>query len=315
MSDDQQQQHPPGQGHGQYGTARLIAYCRAKATTDPNLGKICDDPYASAFAQDGAKLCEALERSGAMPEFHVWVAGRTAFFDTCVREAVERQGIDQVVLLGAGYDTRSNRLGLNQKAKFFEVDLPQTQNDKLKIIKEKFSDSFSVERSVYVSCDFESQDFMDRLTQHGFDRSKRAIFVIEGVLYYLTEAAVNATLSKISAENHPNTIVVFDMFSKTAVFGNAQQVKAAQGELKSSREPMLWGSNHILPFLFKIGYRFVQHHDMDEVVLAGTGSHQYRRQFRFQYVVVAMKERPADGAGGRPLPPFSPLWSLPCAKL
>ena len=36
---------------------------------------------------------------------------------------------------------------------------------------------------------------------------------------------------------------------------------------------------------------------MDEVVLTGTGSHQYRREYRFQYVVVAMKERPADVAG------------------
>src|SRR5690349_4299426 len=60
--------------------------------------------------------------------FLEWITARTKFFDDAVVRALEH-GVQQVVLLGAGYDGRSLRFR-TPGVRFFEVDHPATQADK-----------------------------------------------------------------------------------------------------------------------------------------------------------------------------------------
>ena len=295
-----------GHGHGQYATAQLVAGARAQCTADPVLKRLCNDPWAAAFcADDGARtLARQVKESNALPEYPLWIGARTAFFDSVVTDAVLRCGVSQVVILGAGFDTRSNRLGLAHRAAFFEIDTPQSQTYKLSILHGLVG--YQINASIYLECDFEKQGFMDVLSAcSSYDRSRPTLFLIEGVVYYLTEPAVRATLRAISTHAHCHSVVAFDYFSKQSVFG--KDGRRGQDVLKGVREPMLFGLDHPLRLLAGEGYTYVVHHDFDEIVLNTTRSHHPMRFYRFQGLCVACVERP-------PVVP-SPMTLLPFSKL
>jgi methyltransferase (TIGR00027 family) len=175
------------------GTARAVAAMRAEYT---ERGGPCSDPYARALAgDDGQALADALTASFApMP---LWLACRAAHIDGRVRELSAR--VDQIVILGAGLDTRAARLA-RAGVRFFEVDLPASQAEKIE--KVRAIEGYPVDAATYVSCDFEAEDFLDRLVAAGFDAGRPAVFVWEGVTYYLTEAAVRGTLERLASGTH-----------------------------------------------------------------------------------------------------------------
>jgi methyltransferase (TIGR00027 family) len=304
-------------GHGNSGTAHLIAHYRAVATSDPQLGTICRDPYAAFFSTDvGAKVAAQQDRVGGLRDMHVWVAARTAFFDGLVCDAIDG-GCTQVVLLGAGFDTRSNRLRPTAVVRFFEIDSPNVQGVKVAMARRLAATdpTFVAERSIYVPCDFESQNFLDCLDGSGFARGKAALFVLEGVIYYLTESAARATLKTIAslAASVPrgasgDVALAFDYFSKQSVHGKKN--KGGQDLLRDVGEPMTLGINHVLPLVYEEGFRFCVHHDFDELVLNYLGAHQYARMYKFQSVCVCSPAGPPSflscGRGQWRLPPATP---------
>jgi len=298
-------------GHGEYGTAQLVAGQRAKCTADPVLRRLCYDPWAYAFCEGQAsdRLAANLAQSGGLPDFHLWIGARTAFFDAVITDAVLRCGVDQVVIHGAGFDTRCNRLGLSpHRATFFEIDMPNIQTHKMRIVEGSLT-KYKKELAEYIQCDFETQNFMDLLGQHPkYRKDKAGLFLVEGVFYYLTEEAVRSTLRSISSHAHPHSFVAFDYFSKVSVFGTkTHRQSRAQEVLRSAREPMLFGLDHPVGLLTSEGFRYVVHHSFDEILLHCTGSHDLRRFFRFQGLCVACIQRPPIVPSYLSLLPFSKL--------
>src|SRR5688500_2164649 len=98
-------------------TARMVAAFRAWGSARANA--IVRDPYAAALGGDEGEA-DAQVYLRAHPHVEVYMAVRTAFLDDAVRVAIA-DGIDQAVILGAGYDTRAARLA-NGRTRFFEVD-------------------------------------------------------------------------------------------------------------------------------------------------------------------------------------------------
>jgi methyltransferase (TIGR00027 family) len=146
----------------------------------------------------------------------------------------------QVVLLGAGMDSYHARR-TNKHAKVFEVDLASTQEGKKARVKGVYDDS----EVVYVSCDFETEDFMTRLIEAGLNVGAPTAFVWMGVTYYLTREAVGATLRRIF-EECDKPIVLFDY----AVDVRPDAVMAtAEGELAKMKEPIQTKFADITPFL------------------------------------------------------------------
>src|ERR1700722_10755413 len=83
------------------------------------------------------RLCAGMAPVGAFP-LRAHLAARTRFIDDQVLSALDR-GVDQIVVLGAGYDDRSLRFR-SPGVHFFEVDHPDTQTDKHRRLRESGAD-------------------------------------------------------------------------------------------------------------------------------------------------------------------------------
>jgi methyltransferase (TIGR00027 family) len=110
------------------------------------------------------------------------LAVRTRFFDDAVMHALG-DGVTQIVILGAGYDTRALRFR-TPGVRFFEVDHPSTQRDKLARLEQIGA---TLDGVAFVAADFTKRGLDDRLGDAGYERQTRTLFTCEGVFRYLPE--------------------------------------------------------------------------------------------------------------------------------
>jgi methyltransferase (TIGR00027 family) len=126
------------------------------------------------------------------------MAFRTRTIDDVIATGVAA-GIRQVVVLGAGLDARAWRLPALHDAIVFEIDHPATQAHKRARLAATASDIRLCARAVrFVGVDFERDSLLDRLAEAGHDSSQPSVFVCEGVIMYLTAAAVDGTLRALA---------------------------------------------------------------------------------------------------------------------
>jgi methyltransferase (TIGR00027 family) len=145
---------------------------------------------------------------GFLPGLNEYMIARTAYFDHVFVDALNNN-ISQIVLLGAGYDTRAYRFeALNQGTKIFELDIPPTQNRKKECLRKG-----RIEISQHVTLlpiDFNSDSLKEVLGIAGYKSDLKTLFIWEGVTYYLEVDSVDATLEFVSHNSHPESTVVFD---------------------------------------------------------------------------------------------------------
>jgi methyltransferase (TIGR00027 family) len=120
---------------------------------------------------------------------------RTRLIDDVVSQAL-RDGIHQVVILGAGFDCRVYRLSDIRSAAVFEVDHPATVAAKLSRLRSLVAKCPADVR--FVEIDFDRQNLAETLHRAGFDSGQPAIFVWEGVTNYLTASGVDAVLRYVA---------------------------------------------------------------------------------------------------------------------
>lgn len=123
-------------------------------------------------------------------------------------DALDR-GFPQIVLLGAGMDTRALRFqSRNKGTTIFELDIPTTQRPKLQILERK--KVALPEELVFVPIDFNKQRLADVLLNAGYQEEQKMLFVWEGVTMYLEPEAVDGTLAFIHDSAAKGSVVVFD---------------------------------------------------------------------------------------------------------
>jgi methyltransferase (TIGR00027 family) len=261
-------------------TALLVAAYRARASA--RVSPVCNDPWAAALAGDEGLALAAAYDPG-YPPMELWTAVRTAYLDAqVVHFTAAPQGFDQVVVLGAGLDTRAARLAKAGVA-FFEVDHPSTQADKRRRLAALVGYPEGAARQM--ACDFEVDDFLARLASAGFDAARPAVIVWEGVTPYLPEVAIRATLRRVAEGCHARTVLLFDHLGKQRP-GNQT---ASHDFVEGLGEKVLWGSNDPLPMLYEEGFRHVRSLSFDEACLTLTGTYAREREFRFQRMVLASR--------------------------
>src|SRR5215472_18935952 len=124
-------------------TALGAAICRLIEQYQPKETRLFNDPLVKDLV--GAPIRVLMQfasmRNLTMQQMDAITQGiygvqisRTRFIDDAVQDALSR-GIGQVVILGAGLDTRPYRLAGMERVKVFEVDLPSVQEDKKKKLK------------------------------------------------------------------------------------------------------------------------------------------------------------------------------------
>jgi methyltransferase (TIGR00027 family) len=142
---------------------------------------------------------------------------KVKYFDDFVLLSADK-GLEQLVILGAGYDTRAYRIEkLKEKVKVFEVDHPDTQSVKMEKIKEIFGSL--PDQVVYVPVDLATENLDQRLMQQGYDRSQKTLFVMEGLTCYIPPKAVDDILSFIVKNSGKGSAVIFDYFPESLVNG------------------------------------------------------------------------------------------------
>lgn len=130
---------------------------------------------------------------GLPPMIHQ-TAARTTFYDEALEQHIV--GIDQLVILGGGFDTRAYRLPAGTPTRCFEVDAPTTQSFKREMLERAGVDTTRV---TYVPADFQKEDWLEKLVDAGFEPGKPTFFLWESVTMYLEREAVESALRKSPA--------------------------------------------------------------------------------------------------------------------
>jgi methyltransferase (TIGR00027 family) len=166
---------------------------------------------------------------------------RSAAIDDVVRRACA-QGVQQMVVLGAGLDARAWRLPELERVVVFEVDHPDTQAYKRQHVGSLAPLAREV---VFVPVDFQ-RETLRVLETRGFARSAPSVWIWEGVTMYLQPAAVLATLTALSELSAPNSYLAMtyvpDAYAPASVRLVGRALFGAAGEaLKSTFAPELIG--------------------------------------------------------------------------
>jgi methyltransferase (TIGR00027 family) len=227
-------------------SAQTVAALRAAVTNETCLAVACEDKLAKYFISLRERLLTALlpqpvirwvlER--AAPGSYGFAIARTRCFDDALLSEAA-SGIQQVVILGAGYDSRALRFAHELKGvRVFEVDHPGTQARKMGILLRSITE---IPKNVhYVPVDFNHDALEAELVKKGFSRSRRTLFLWEGVSYYLPKPVV-AGILRIAASCAPGSSIVFDYALRTFVEGDTST----------------YGGEHIARWLRKVGEPFV----------------------------------------------------------
>jgi methyltransferase (TIGR00027 family) len=215
-------------------TAEAVTIARALEHLKPEGERIVDDPWAHLFLSGPARQAlgawsrslsaRVLRRLG--PAGTTYVPLRHRFIDDHLSAALAA-GATQVVLLGAGYDTRAYRFADQLAGRpVFEVDLASISRAKAATIA-KHADDFPPTNVVRVEIDFETQTLADVLAEQGFVAGERTFFTWEGVPMYLTRAAVAATLDGVRDLGGPGSQIAHDMWflvDDPGLMGTARRV-------------------------------------------------------------------------------------------
>ena len=193
------------------GTAQGVAKQRLIETIAGPDKRVINDPYADSFVIGsgfmklmGHKLNAWLSEKLA-PGFHEHLIARTKFIDELIEKSAIN-GIQQYVILGAGYDSRAHRLELPSSLKIFEVDQPEVSDNKLAKLPKELPNSENV---TYVNIDFSYQSLTEQLIGAGFNQEKSTIFTLEGVSQYITKEAVSSTIKELASLTRDTNSIFF----------------------------------------------------------------------------------------------------------
>ena len=174
------------------------------------------------------------------------VAHRSDFFDRLLAEATDPDGehpVRQVVILGAGWDTRlydsleEGGVG-DDNVRFFEVDMPPTSEAKRTALARA---GISSDHVTFVETDFNQKSWFQAVTEQGFDPTLPTFILWEGVTMYVGDEAVEATLRQV-AQLASGSRIAFDFVSR---------------ELARTEPPFVW-LGRLMKYSMKFyGERFI----------------------------------------------------------
>lgn len=185
-----------------------------------------------------------------------YVIARTKYFDAAFTAALEQE-FDQIVIFGAGFDSRALRFSdLNKGTTIFELDAPITQQEKLKAYQSK---KLSIPKNlIFVPIDFNKERLEDKISQAGFVGGKKTLFILEGVTMYLSKDAVEGTLRFVSDTSGNDSMIVFDHIYSGVLRGENKYYGEKGMYKRTAQVGEEWTfaleENEAEPFLGKFGF-------------------------------------------------------------
>ena len=227
-----------------------MALSRAIETRKPAAERICCDPLAERFLGVkyrtllwGRPLRDVVERliEQRFPGHHYYVIARTRYFDDLLEQRLAARAA-QLVILGAGYDSRPYRFADRLAGvQVFEVDHPATSAAKQAKVGALIG---KVPANVaYVAVDFTVDKLADKLLGRGYLTTRPTVFLWEGVTPYLNLEAVDEVLGFVVASAAAGSVILFDYVLRSVVEGTCTLRGAANefAKMSSTSEPLTFG--------------------------------------------------------------------------
>jgi methyltransferase (TIGR00027 family) len=191
------------------------------------------------------------------------IACRKRFIADKLRDALE--GIDAVVILGAGLDTRAYLLTRQVRIPVFEVDLPINIARKAETVRRVLGGPPLSVR--LVALDLERDDLLTSLAEHGYHTEYRAFFICEGVTQYLSEDTVRRTLEGLRA-SAPGSRLVFTYVRRDFIDGtNLYGARTLYRKVRQQKQLWRFGLEpaDVAAFVGEYGWRLVEQAGPDEL--------------------------------------------------
>ncbi len=179
--------------------------------------RIIEDPLAHYYSGSaGLKMVQMLQVFN--PALRRAIVLRARFIDDYARESI-KSGYRQIVIMGAGYDSRYWRIPEFHDVDIFELDLESTQMIKKSLTRGLVG---SLPSNIkYISLDFSRQDMIKKLLANGFKKHEKTLFIWEGVSLFLNLEIVLEILGRIAQLGNDNR-VVFDFVPLELVEGETE---------------------------------------------------------------------------------------------
>lgn len=227
-------------------TAEYMALFRALESARPAGERLFEDRAAARFLRPTLRLAAFTARCPPARSLIVafidrrWpgprLSGvvRTRVIDDFVTAAIET-GCTQLVLLGAGYDTRATRLPGAASSSVFEIDHPVTQACKRAVL------GHASKRVRYVPFDFENDALGPALIDAGLDERQRTCILWEGVFSYLTPAAIDTTLAALVKVCAPGSQILLTYVNQRCLDTTSPHPEAWLTAVREAGEPFQTG--------------------------------------------------------------------------
>ena len=208
--------------------AEGVAACRAIESMRPESERVIYDPYALLLLGDKCKKMISnpfmswlgkIHGKFKFPGFYDSIIARIRFMNECIKECFSVD-YTQLVILGAGYDMSAYCFrDILNKVKIFEVNHPNTHNNKITKLKEYIQNI--PDNITYVPVNFETDNLKDPLIKSGYAPSEKTLFIWEGVIYYLEKESVKQTLDFIVDNSAKGSKLAFDYFPPEIIDGTS----------------------------------------------------------------------------------------------
>jgi len=259
-------------------TAIFAALRRTLANKEYNNARFGSDNLAGHFLPSHFRFFLKFQKirartkdklNAAMPGAYEYLIARTSYFDNVFVDALNKN-VPQIVLLGAGYDTRVYRFEtLNNSTKIIELDIATTQKRKIKCLKKARIDI--PKQLTLAPIDFNTASLTSVLEKAGYHDNEKTLFIWEGVSYYLDPESVDGTLAFISHSSHRESIIAFD-YAVTITednFNNYLGVKEFVRTMRKHHPNEIFkftiDDGTIESFIEKRGLEMVDHLDNNEI--------------------------------------------------
>ena len=227
------------------GSRTAVVVCQGRAAAHERIAPgVFADPTALPMLRPDEREPVEQVRADAMP---AGVAARVGYEmvkataevvvprTVAIDQAVRAWAGSQVVILGAGLDGRAWRLAELAAATVYEVDHPASQQDK----RDRTAELTPLAGELrWVPVDLSRDPLDDALDAAGHDAGTPTTWVWEGVVPYLTEAEVEATVEAVARRSAPGSGLVVNY--QAPGVGAAAGRMAARGMLLLARRPSLW---------------------------------------------------------------------------
>ncbi|MEU8566796.1 SAM-dependent methyltransferase [Streptomyces pathocidini] len=205
------------------------------------------DPLARDLAAPkGFELIDRYVGGGLLP----FIAIRTRFLDDTIRAVLAESGIQQVVLIAAGMDTRGFRLDWPDGTEVYEVDHGPLIEEKRRRLDALGAEPRTDRREV--SADL-TQEWLPDLERAGFDRSRPTLWVAEALTFFLTEEQAAGLLRLLASASAPGSRLAFDILGRTLL--RSPFSRPFLDTLAADGTPWIFGSDEPEEFVAANGWK------------------------------------------------------------